>query len=90
MQARRLPIVLTLLPMALLVGLLGAAPAGAVAPTSASCIGQSFSSHAGIVPATGGEERVGGFVSESVRESEVPPGQQVSAVAQRPREDCGL
>jgi len=81
--------VVALLAMVLLVGLLGAAPAGAVAPTSASCIGQSFSSHAGIVPATGGEERVGGFVSESVRASE-QPGQEVSAVAQRPREDCGL
>ena len=50
----------------------------------------SFSSHAGIVPATGGEESVGGFVSVSVRESEVPPGQQISAVTRAPREDCGL
>ena len=56
MRARRLLIVVAILAMALLVGLLGAAPAGAVAPTSASCIGQFFSAHAGIVPATGGEE----------------------------------
>ena len=90
MRARRLLIVVALLAMALLVGLLGAAPAGAVAPTSASCVGQFFSSHAGIVPATGGEESVGGFVSESVREAEQPPGQEVSAVTQLPREDCGL
>jgi hypothetical protein len=64
--------------------------AQAAAPSSADCLGQFFSSHAGIVPATGGEESVGGFVSVSVRESEVPPGQQISAVTQFPREDCGL
>ena len=64
--------------------------AQAAAPTSASCLGQFFSSHAGIVPATGGEISVGSFVSVSVRESEVPPGQQISVVAQAPREDCGL
>jgi hypothetical protein len=64
--------------------------AQAAAPSSANCLGQFFSFHAGIVPATGGEESVGGFVSVSVRESEVPPGQQISAVTQAPREDCGL
>jgi hypothetical protein len=64
--------------------------AQAATPSSANCVGQFFSSHAGIVPATGGEERVGGFVSVSVRESEQPPGQQVSGVTQAPREDCGL
>jgi hypothetical protein len=64
--------------------------AQAAAPSSANCLGQFFSSHAGIVPATGGEESVGGFVSVSVRESEVPPGQQISAVTQAPRENCGL
>jgi hypothetical protein len=64
--------------------------AQAAVPSSANCIGQSFSSHAGIVPATGGEISVGGFVSVSVRESEQPPGQEVSAVTQAPREDCGL
>ena len=64
--------------------------AQAAAPSRANCLGQFFSSHAGIVPATGGEESVGGFVSVSVRESEVPPGQQISAVTQAPRENCGL
>jgi hypothetical protein len=64
--------------------------AQATAPSSANCVGQFFSSHAGIVPATGGEESVGGFVSVSVRESEQPPGQEVSGVTQAPREDCGL
>ena len=64
--------------------------AQAAAPSSANCLGQFFSSHAGIVPATGGEESVGGFISVSVRESEQPPGQEVSGVTQAPREDCGL
>ena len=64
--------------------------AQAAAPSSADCLGQFFSSHAGIVPATGGEESVGGFVSVSVRESEQPPGQEISGVTRAPREDCGL
>ena len=64
--------------------------AQAAVPSSANCIGQSFSSHAGIVPATGGEISVGSFVSVSVRESEQPPGQEVKGVTQAPREDCGL
>ena len=64
--------------------------AQAAAPSSANCLGQFFSFHAGIVPATGGEISVGGFVSVSVRESEQPPGQEISAVTQAPREDCGL
>ena len=64
--------------------------AQAAAPSSADCLGQFFSSHAGIVPATGGEISVGSFVSVSVRESEVPPGEQVSGVAHAPPEDCGL
>jgi hypothetical protein len=74
----------------IVVGVAATGSAQAAAPTSANCIGQSFSSHAGIVPATGGEITVGGFVSVSVRESEQPPGQEVSAVTQAPREDCGL
>jgi hypothetical protein len=64
--------------------------AQAAAPSSANCLGQFFSFHAGIVPATGGEISVGSFVSVSVRESEQPPGQEISGVAHRPREDCGL
>jgi hypothetical protein len=72
------------------VGMAATGSAQATAPSSANCVGQFFSSHAGIVPATGGEESVGGFVSVSVRESEQPPGQEVSAVTQAPREDCGL
>ena len=67
-----------------------AGSAQAAAPSSANCVGQFFSSHAGIVPATGGEESVGRFISVSVRESEQPPGQEVSGVTQAPREDCGL
>jgi hypothetical protein len=90
MRARRLLMVVGLLAMALLVGLLGAAPAGAVAPTSASCVGQFFSSHAGIVPATGGEESVGGFISPTAREDGRAFGQTISGARDLPREDCGL
>jgi hypothetical protein len=90
MRARRLLIVGALLTLALLVGLLGAAPAGAVAPTSASCVGQFFSSHAGIVPATGGEESVGGFVAGAAQELGAQYGAEISGARTLPREDCGL
>jgi hypothetical protein len=76
--------------MGIVAAVVATGSAQAAAPTSANCVGQFFSSHAGIVPATGGEESVGGFISVSVRESEQPPGQEVSAVTQAPREDCGL
>jgi hypothetical protein len=64
--------------------------AQAVAPSSASCAGQFFSSHAGIVPATGGEESVGGFVSETARDDGHAFGQEISGSRDLPREDCGL
>jgi hypothetical protein len=70
---------------------LGAAgSAQAVAPSSASCTGQFFSSHAGVVPATGGEVSVGGFTSEAARELGHAFGQEISESRDLPREDCGL
>jgi expansin (peptidoglycan-binding protein) len=62
----------------------------AAAPSGASCAGQFFSSHAGIVPATGGEESVGGFVSDTAREDGRVFGQEISGSTSLPREDCGL
>ena len=64
--------------------------AQAAAPSSASCSGQFFSSHAGIVPATGGEESVGGFVSETASDDGRSFGQEISGSRDLPREDCGL
>ena len=64
--------------------------AQAAAPSSAGCVGQFFSSHAGIVPATGGEESVGGFVSVTAREDGRAFGQEISSGRDLPREDCGL
>jgi hypothetical protein len=63
--------------------------AQAAAPSSGDCLGQYFSSHAGIVPAIGGgEEGVGGFVSVSVRESEPPrAGGALAHATKRPRAD---
>ena len=66
------------------------ASAQAAAPSSASCAGQFFSSHAGIVPATGGEESVGGFVSETAHQDGQTFGQTISGSRDLPREDCGL
>jgi hypothetical protein len=74
--------------MAIAVAATGSAQAAA--PSSASCIGQFFSSHAGIVPATGGEESVGGFVSVTAREAGRAFGQEISGARDLPREDCGL
>jgi hypothetical protein len=64
--------------------------AQASAPSSASCIGQFFSSHAGIVPATGGEESVGGFIAPTAREDGRAFGQGISGARDLPRQACGL
>jgi hypothetical protein len=65
-------------------------PAQAAAPSSAGCAGQFFSSHAGIVPATGGEESVGGFISPTARELGRAFGEEISGSRDLPRDDCGL
>jgi hypothetical protein len=74
--------------MAIAVAVPGSAQA--IAPSSASCTGQFFSSHAGVVPATGGELSVGGFVSVTAREDGRAFGQEISGGRDLPREDCGL
>jgi len=74
--------------MALAVAVPGSAQASA--PATASCIGQFFSSHAGLVPATGGEESVGGFISETAQQDGHAFGQEISGGTSLPREDCGL
>jgi len=72
------------------VALAATGSAEAAAPSSAGCVGQFFSSHAGIVPATGGDVSVGGFVSETVLEDGSAFGQEISRGRDLPREDCGL
>ena len=89
MRVQRLLIVAALVAMALPLDLLGAAPAGAVAPTSASCIGQFFSSHAGLGAAHTGET-VGSFTSATARELGREFGVTISGGRTLPREDCGL
>jgi hypothetical protein len=59
----------------------------ASAPTSASCIGQFFSSHAG----SGAEGvTVGSFVSETAQELGRDFGQTIAGGRELPRDDCGL
>ena len=59
----------------------------ASAPTSAWCIGQFFSSHAG----SGAEGvTVGGFISPTARELGADFGQTIAAGRELPRENCGL
>jgi hypothetical protein len=59
----------------------------ASAPTSAGCIGQFFSSHAG----SGAEGvTVGGFISPTARELGADFGQTIAAGRELPRENCGL
>ena len=66
------------------------APAAlAVAPTSASCIGQFFSSHAGLGAAHTGET-VGSFTSATARELGRGFGATISGARALPRDDCGL
>ena len=59
----------------------------ASAPTSASCTGQFFSSHAG----SGAQGvTVGGFISPTARELGRDFGQTIAGARELPREDCGL
>ena len=67
---------------------LAASPAFA-APTSASCIGQFFSSHAGLGAAHTGET-VGSFTSEAARALGAEFGASISGARTLPRNDCGL
>ena len=66
-----------------------ASPASAVAPRSASCIGQFFSSHAGLGAAHTGET-VGSFTSAAARELGADFGATISGGRTLPRDDCGL
>ena len=84
----------TALAAALTTSLLIALPAGtasAAAPPTAGCVGQFFSQHAGLVPATGGEESVGGFIRGAAQEFGSAFGAEISRGARIPtRTDCGL
>ena len=66
-----------------------AEPASAAAPTSGSCAGQLFSSHAGLGAAHIGET-VGTMVSGAAREPRGEFGATISGTSSLPREDCGL
>lgn len=70
---------------------LPAGMASAAAPPTASCVGQFFSQHAGLVPATDGEESVGGFIHGAAQELGSGFGAEISRGARIPtRADCGL
>jgi hypothetical protein len=69
---------------------LPALPAVATAPTSASCAGQFFSSHAGLAPQHGEPRNVGEFTSAAARELGAEFGASISGSRDLPRENCGL
>lgn len=74
--------VMALITAGVLVG-----PGTASAPTSASCTGQFFSSHAG----SGAEGvTVGGFIAPTAQELGADFGQTIAGARELPREDCGL
>jgi hypothetical protein len=83
MRCRRFPVsVVALIAAGVLVG-----SGSASAPTSASCTGQFFSSHAG----SGAEGvTVGGFISPTARELRADFGQTIAGARELPREECGL
>jgi hypothetical protein len=66
-----------------------ASPAVAVAPSSASCIGQFFSSHAGLGAAHTGET-VGSFTSAAARQLGADFGATISGARTLRRDNCGL
>jgi hypothetical protein len=70
--------------------LLPASPALAAAPTSASCGGQFFSSHAGLGAQHTEPRNVGEFISAAAQELGSEFGASISGARNLPREDCGL
>jgi hypothetical protein len=70
--------------------LLPASSALAVAPTDGSCIGQFFSSHAGLAAAHTEPKNVGEFTSGAAQELGSDFGATISSARDLPREDCGL
>jgi len=69
---------------------LPASSALAVAPTSASCIGQFFSAHAGLAAEHTEPRNVGEFTSGAAQELGSEFGATISGARELPREDCGL
>ena len=67
-----------------------ASPARAAAPTSASCVGQFFSAHAGLAAQHGEPRNVGEFISATAQELGIEFGASISGARNLPREDCGL
>jgi ABC-type glycerol-3-phosphate transport system substrate-binding protein len=73
--------------MALVAAGVLAGSGSASAPSSATCIGQFFSSHAG----SGAEGvTVGSFVSETAQELGKDFGQTIAGGRELPRDDCGF
>jgi hypothetical protein len=70
--------------------LLPASPALAAAPTSASCVGQFFSSHAGLAAQHSEPRNVGESISATAQELGNQFGASISGARNLPREDCGL
>jgi len=70
--------------------LLSASPAPAAAPTSASCAGQFFSSHAGLAAQHTAPANVGESVSATAQELGCEFGASISATRDLSREVCGL
>jgi hypothetical protein len=83
MWCKRFPVsIVALIATGVLVG-----SGSASAPTSASCTGQFFSSHAG----SGAEGvTVGGFISPTAQELRADFGQTIAGARELHREDCGL
>ncbi len=76
---------------AVVVAALGVTPGAAgAASTKAGCVGQFFSQHAGLVPATGGEESVGGLIRGAAQELSRDFGDAISGATSNPRNACGL
>jgi hypothetical protein len=69
---------------------LPATSALAVAPPSASCTGQFFSSHAGLAAQHVEPRNVGEFISATARDLGPEFGGTISDARDLPRDDCGL
>ena len=82
--------IITLSCVTVVGALLPASPALAAAPTSASCVGQFFSSHAGLAAQHSEPRNVGEFILATARELGSEFGASISGAHNLPCEDCGL
>jgi hypothetical protein len=87
---REIPVTLAATTLATAFMVLAPMPSANAASTNGSCIGQFFSSHAGLAAEHTEPRNVGEFISATAQELGAEFGGSISASHNLPRNDCGL